>query len=101
MTLFATIMKLPRQRTLTEESWYYRKCKRIARTAASLSSKYRSLVVTFTTSFTANHLLSMKSAKLPQGGMAVFASQRKIVSSADAGNVPPEEKVSPVYMRGC
>ena len=98
MNLSATIKKLPRQRTLTEEGWCYVSPKRSASATAILSSKYRSLELTFTTSFTIHHPLSMKSAKLPQEGLAVFASQRKIVSSADAGNVPPEKKVLSVYM---
>jgi len=93
--------KLPRQRTLTEEVGVYSKPASIANTTASLTSNDRSFELTFTTSFTSNHLLLMKSAGDPLRVPAVFASQRKIVSSALAGNVPPEKKASPVYMEVC
>ena len=93
MRSFATMKKLPRQRTLTREVVQRYRSSRMMTTAASIKSllstrsdKHNSI----------KHLLSMKSAD-PRG-LAVFASQRKIVSSASAGNVPPEKKVPSVYM---
>jgi hypothetical protein len=92
MRPFATMKKLPRQRTLTEEGYYFVKPKRNARTAASLSSKYRSLVVTFTTSFTANHLLSVEPG----------ASLLRLAPGSIFGceNMPPRKKAFSVYMGG-
>jgi hypothetical protein len=91
--------KLPRQRSLTREGGSYSKPLIIANITAIFRSSIRSLDLTFTTSFTRHHPLLMKSAGIPYRVLAVFASQRKIVSSANAGNVPPEKKASSVYRR--
>ena len=98
--LFATIKNLPRQRTLTREGSTtngYANNDAIQRTIASNVSETCSFTDSLKQDFIRHHLLFMKSVSNPYGKLAVFASQRKIVSSADAGNVPPEKKVFPVY----
>lgn len=89
MRPFATIEKLPRQRTLTEEGCYFVRPKKNARTAAIFSSKYRSFVLTFTTSFIAQHLLSVEPGKslLRLSPGSIFGCE----------NMPPRKKASPVY----
>jgi hypothetical protein len=88
MADFATMKKLPRQRTLTEEVEGYIKCKRYANTAASLTSKYRSLSLTSITSLTVHHLLSLK----PDDSLT------KLSSGFGFKAMPPRQEVPPVYM---
>jgi len=89
--LFGTIKKLPRQRTLTEEVGSYSKWESNANKAASFTSKYRSVALTFTTSFTSHHLLSLK----PDSGLT------KPPSGFGFKAMPPREKVLSVYMEVC
>jgi len=121
--LFGTIKRLPRQRTLTEEVGSYSKREKkaprqraltrgvsttgytnseeIQRRTSSNVSENRNFTDSLNKDAIRHDLLSMKSAGSPRGLLAVFASQRKIVSSAVAGNVPPEKKVVSVYMEVC
>ena len=86
--LFATMKKLPRQRTLTEEgNAAYSNPRNTAQTMASFRSNNRSLVLTFTTSFTINHLLSVK----PE------ASPPELTSGFALKSAPPRKLVLPVY----
>jgi hypothetical protein len=89
MSPFATIKKLPRQRTLTREGNYIIGCKRNANIAAILASSLRSSDVTSTTSLTIHHLLSVESGKSLQRLLpdSVFACE----------NMPPRKKAYPVY----
>jgi hypothetical protein len=95
MRRFDTMQKeLPTRRTPRRESvqrYRSNRSKAIAASSTSLLStrsiKHNSI----------SYLLFMKSAGISRGMLAVFASQRKIVSSAIAGNVPPEKEVPPVY----
>jgi predicted acyltransferase len=99
MTALATITKLPRQRTLTREGVsYYLNNEAIHAAIASRVSETSNFTDSLNQQgFIQQHLLSMKSAGNPHGMLAVFASQRKIVSSALAGNVPPRKKTPSVY----
>jgi hypothetical protein len=92
MRTFATIKKLPRQRTLTEEIGVYSNPLSIARTTTIFRSITRSLELTFTTSLTIHHLLSVEPGKslrrLFPG--SVFARE----------NMPLRKKAFPVYTGG-
>jgi hypothetical protein len=100
MTRFATIKKLPTRRSPRREA---RTASRYANNEANQLRIASS--VSETSNFTDSlkrlpirrHLLSVKSVRDPRGLLAVFASQRKIVSSAMTGNVPPRKKVQSVY----
>jgi hypothetical protein len=78
----------------------YRNNEAIQSRIASRVSETCSFTDSLTTGFIQHHLLSVKSVSNPRGKLAVFASQRKIVSSALAGNVPPGKKARLVYMGG-
>jgi len=93
----AIMKQHPRQRTLTGvvvQRYRSNRSNAIAASSTSLLStrslKHNSI----------SYLLLMKSTGIRDRMLAAFASQRKIVSSALAGNVPPEKKVPPVYMEG-
>jgi hypothetical protein len=74
----------------------YRSLNNRSNTVATTS---RNLVEILTRSSNSiSYPLSVKSVGNPRGKLAVFASQRKIVSSAIAGNVPPRKKALSVYM---
>jgi hypothetical protein len=76
----------------------YRNSETIQLTIVSKVSETDSFTDSRNTGFIQHHLLVVKSVGSPQGLSTVFVSRRKIVSSAHAGNVPPYEKASPVYM---
>lgn len=87
MKPFATIKKLPRQRTLTEEVGIYSRCESNAHKAASFTRKYRSLELTFKTSFTSHHPLSLK----PDVSLV------RLASGFGFKAMPPRQEVFSVY----
>jgi hypothetical protein len=88
MMAFATIKKLPRQRSLTGEGEIYSRWRSIANRTATFTSKYRSVALTFTTSFTSHHPLSLK----PDSGLI------KPPSGFGFKAMPPRKEVLSVYM---
>jgi hypothetical protein len=86
---FVTIKKLPRQRTLTREIGSYSIWRSIANITANFTSNCRSVALTFTTSFTSHHLLSLK----PDSGLT------KPPSGFGFKAMPPRKKVLSVYTR--
>lgn len=85
--LFATIKKLPRQRALTREVVSYSNPLRIAARTANFRSNTRSLRLTFTTSFTIHHLLSVES-----GDSLLKLSSDSVCAVA---NMPPRKRGIP------
>lgn len=75
----------------------YRNSEAIHRAIASRVSETENFTDSRNNGFIQQHPLSVKSVRNPRGNLAVFASQRKIVSSASAGNVPPRKKATSVY----
>jgi hypothetical protein len=96
MAPFATIKASMRRQPHRRDVQRYRSLNSRSKTAATTSTNLGSILTRSSNSI--SYLLFVKEAGYPCGELAVFASQRKIVSSATAGNVPPKEEVSQVYM---